>query len=148
MTLQIDRLSFAIALAIGLAAEVPAALALDADQAAAQQDFLELCSDCHGAGARGNGPMTKNLTKTPPDLTQMSKRAGGRFDEKAVFDWIIGLNMPTSHGTREMPIWGDWLMDEAVDDSASLEAADAAEKEVEGRVMALVKFLKTLQDNN
>jgi mono/diheme cytochrome c family protein len=117
---------------------------LDIDQAAVRQDFWELCSDCHGEDARGNGPVTKNLTKTPPDLTQISKRAGGRFDEKAVFDWIVGLNMPTSHGTREMPIWGDWLMDEAVDDSTSLEAA---EKEVEERVMALVKFLETLQDN-
>lgn len=38
-------------------------------------------------------------------------------------------------------------MDEAVDDSTSLEAAEAAEKEVEERVMALVKFLETLQDN-
>ena len=104
--LQIDRLTFAIALAFGLAAKGPATLALDTDQAAAQQDFLELCSDCHGSDARGNGPMTKNLTKIPPDLTQISKRAGGKFDEKAVFDWIIGLNMPTSHGTCEMPIWG------------------------------------------
>ena len=144
---EIDRLSFAIALVIGLAAEVPAVLALDEDQTAARQDFLELCADCHGEDATGNGPVARNLTKTPPDLTQIGKRAGGTFDDKAVFDWIIGLNMPTSHGTREMPIWGDWLMDEAVDDSTSLEAADVAEKEVEGRVMALVKFLKTLQDN-
>ena len=44
-----------------------------------------------------------------------------------------------------MPIWGDWLMDEAVNDSTSLEAAEAAEKEVVERVMALVEFLKTLQ---
>ena len=42
---------------------------------------------------------------------------------------------------------GDWLMDEAVDDNPSVEAVGAAEKQVEGRVMALVKFLKSLQDN-
>jgi hypothetical protein len=53
--------------------------------------------------------------------------------------------MPKSHGTREMPIWGDWLMDETLEDSTSLEAADAATKEVEGRVMALVQFLESIQ---
>lgn len=89
--------------------------------------------------------MAKNLSKIPPDLTQISKRAGGKFDEKAVFDWIIGLNIPMSHGTREMPIWGDWLMDETLEDSTSLDAADAATREVERRVMALVKFLKSIQ---
>jgi hypothetical protein len=36
-------------------------------------------------------------------------------------------------------------MDETLEDSTSLEAADAATREVEGRVMALVKFLKSLQ---
>jgi hypothetical protein len=44
-----------------------------------------------------------------------------------------------------MPIWGDWLMDEAVEDSTSLDAATAAEKEIEQRIMAIVKYLKTLQ---
>jgi mono/diheme cytochrome c family protein len=142
--LQVQRLSLTLALAIGLAAQGTAAVAVDANQAA-RQDFLTLCADCHGEDARGNGPVAKNLTKQPPDLTQISDRAGGKFDEKVVFDWIVGFDMPASHGTREMPIWGDWLLDEAVGDSTSLEAANAAEKEVTERVMALVKFLKTLQ---
>ena len=45
-----------------------------------------------------------------------------------------------------MPIWGDWLMDEAVEDSTSLEAADTAAREVEQRVMALVHYLKSMQE--
>jgi hypothetical protein len=114
----------------------------------AEYDFLELCADCHGEDARGNGPLAVNLTKVPPDLTQISKRAGGKFDEKAVFEWILGLNMPSEHGTREMPIWGDWLMDEALGESTSLQAATAAEQAVKSRVMALVKYLKKLQGGN
>jgi hypothetical protein len=90
-------------------------------------------------------PWAKNLTKQPPDLTRIRQRAGGAFDAKVVFDWIVGLNMPASHGTREMPIWGDWLLDEAVGDSTSLEAADTAEKEVTERIMTLVRYLKSLQ---
>jgi len=143
--LQIERVSFATAVVIGLAAATSAVWAAKNDHSAAHQDFVVLCADCHGKDARGNGPLAKNLTKSPPDLTQISRRAGGTFDEKAVFDWILGINMPTSHGTREMPIWGDWLMDETLEDSTSLEAADAATKEVEGRVMALVKFLESIQ---
>lgn len=100
MRLPIDRLSFAIALVIGLITQVPTGLALDEDQSAARQDFLELCAECHGEDARGNGPTAKNLTKAPPDLTLISKRAGGTFDEKAVFDWILGVNRPTSPDKR------------------------------------------------
>ena len=111
----------------------------------ARRDFLELCADCHNADAKGNGPLTKNLTKVPPDLTRIRARAHGVFDEKAVYDWILGLKMTKAHGTREMPIWGDWLMDEAVEDSTSLDTATAAEKEVKMRVMAIVKYLEKLQ---
>jgi hypothetical protein len=113
---------------------------------AARDDFLLLCADCHGQDAKGHGLAAKNLSKIPPDLTKIGKRAGGRFDEKAVYEWILGLNMPDAHGSREMPIWGDWLMDEAVEDSTSLEAADVAAREVEQRVMALVRYLQSLQE--
>ncbi|WP_119269538.1 c-type cytochrome [Taklimakanibacter deserti] len=111
----------------------------------AHRDFLELCADCHNADAKGNGPLAKNLTKIPPDLTRIRERAHGVFDEKAVYDWILGLKMTESHGSREMPIWGDWLMDEAVEDSTSLDTAKAAEREVEQRIMAIVKYLEGLQ---
>jgi hypothetical protein len=137
-------LAAALGVIVALAAGSPAMAAGDP----AQYDFLELCADCHGEDARGNGPLSVNLSKMPPDLTQISKRAGGKFDEKAVFEWIIGLNMPAEHGTREMPIWGDWLMDEALDESTSLQATTAAEQAVKSRVMALVKYLKKLQGGN
>jgi mono/diheme cytochrome c family protein len=112
----------------------------------AREDYLLLCAECHGPDAKGNGPASKNLSKIPPDLTKISKRAGGTFNDKKVFDWILGLNMPDAHGNREMPIWGDWLMDEAVEDSTSLEAADTAARLVERRVMALVHYLKSVQE--
>lgn len=89
--------------------------------------------------------MAKNLTKTPPDLTRIKQRAHGTFDEKAVYDWILGLKMTESHGSREMPIWGDWLMDEAIEGDTSLATAKAAEKEIERRVMGIVKYLESLQ---
>jgi hypothetical protein len=120
----------------------------NAESGEAHRDFLDLCADCHNADAKGNGPLSKNLARVPPDLTRIRERAHGVFDEKAVYDWILGLEMTDAHGSREMPIWGDWLMDEAVEDSTSLDAARAAEQEIERRILAIVKYLKALQIGN
>jgi mono/diheme cytochrome c family protein len=139
------RIVLPVTLAFLLLGQVHAVKAGTSGDAAVRDDFLALCADCHGADAKGSGPLVKNLTKVPPDLTRIKERAHGEFNEKAVFDWILGLNTPNFHGTREMPIWGDWLMDETLEDSTSLEAAPLAEKEVERRVMAIVKYLEGLQ---
>ena len=139
----ISRSAFTFAIALALFGQAHANQA--GSDAATREDFLGLCADCHGADARGNGPLAKNLSKVPPDLTRIQERANGKFNEKAVFDWIIGLDTPSFHGTREMPIWGDWLMDETLEGGTSLEAAHAAEKEIERRVMALVKYLEAMQ---
>ena len=141
------RIVFPVTLAFLLLGQVDAVQAGTSGVVVVRDDFLGLCADCHGADAKGNGPLAKNLTKVPPDLTRIKERAKGEFNEKAVFDWILGLNTPNFHGTREMPIWGDWLMDETLEDSTSLEAAPLAEKEVERRVMAIVKYLEGLQIN-
>ncbi len=138
------RIVFPVALAVLLLSGV---LATKAGEPSVRDDFLQLCADCHGADAKGGGPLAKNLTKIPPDLTRITQRAKREFDEKAVFDWIVGLNTPNFHGNREMPIWGDWLMDETLEDSTSLEAAPFAEREVHRRVMAIVKYLEGLQVN-
>ena len=141
-TLRPSRFAFAAGALLGTIALA------DAEPATPHQDFMTLCSDCHNADARGNGPLTKNLTKIPPDLTRIKQRNHGRFDETAVYDWILGLKMTQSHGTREMPIWGDWLMDETMEDDTSLDAARAAEKEIRTRVMGIVKYLESLQVEN
>lgn len=136
------RIVFPVALAVLLLSEVQA---VKAGEPSVRDDFLLLCADCHGTDATGGGPLAKNLAKIPPDLTRIKQRAKGEFNEKAVFDWILGLKMANFHGTREMPIWGDWLMDETLEGSTSLEAAPRAEKDVERRVMAIVKYLEGLQ---
>jgi mono/diheme cytochrome c family protein len=139
----ISRSAFAFTIAFALFGHTHACQA--SSDTATREDFLGLCADCHGADAKGGGPLAKNLSKVPPDLTRIKERGNGKFNEKAVFDWIIGLDTPNFHGTREMPIWGDWLMDETLKGGTSLEAAHAAEKEIERRVMALVKYLEAMQ---
>ena len=111
----------------------------------ASQDFKVLCAGCHGENATGGGPAAASLPKAPPDLTRIRQRAGGTFDQKAIFDWIIGLSMTSSHGTRDMPVWGDQLLDETLKGGDTLEDARRAEAQVSRRVMGIVKYLETLQ---
>ena len=68
--------------------------------------FQEYCATCHGRDATGNGPAAGALQKSPPDLTRISQRNGGRFPRERVKNYISGEAYLLSHGSREMPIWG------------------------------------------
>ena len=68
--------------------------------------FLRYCASCHGADAKGSGPVAASLRRPPSDLTTLAKRSGGRFDEAAVMAAIDGRRVVAEHGSREMPVWG------------------------------------------
>lgn len=95
--------------------------------------FDQYCAVCHGKGAKGDGPAAPALKKAPPDLTKISDRNGGVFPELKVSRYIQGLDEVESHGTRDMPMWGDVFK--------SLDSPDTAKR----RVFTLVEHLKTLQ---
>jgi mono/diheme cytochrome c family protein len=69
--------------------------------------FHAYCVVCHGTDAKGNGPAASGLKKHPPDLTQLSRRNGGKFPAQIVSSVIQGNDFITDHGTRDMPMWGD-----------------------------------------
>ena len=116
------------------------------DLKAAADDFQTHCAPCHGAGARGDGPAGEALKIPPADLTDITRRHGGTFPEALIFETIEGLDMPTAHGTRDMPIWGDVFIGEAVGTSVSIDAAKKAATEVEQRINRLVKYLGSIQN--
>jgi mono/diheme cytochrome c family protein len=68
--------------------------------------FRTHCATCHGADARGNGPLAEQMRRMPPDLTTFTMRNGGVFPSERVRRIIDGRDV-TSHGDREMPVWGD-----------------------------------------
>lgn len=69
--------------------------------------YKAYCSSCHGADARGSGPMAKSLTVPPADLTRISARNGGTFPLARISRVIAGeAQLPRGHGTSEMPVWG------------------------------------------
>ncbi|MFI5095629.1 MAG: c-type cytochrome [Candidatus Acidiferrales bacterium] len=68
--------------------------------------YTQYCAACHGADAKGNGPVRKALRKPAPDLTTLAKRHGGKFP----YAYVIGVlrfapGIP-SHGSGDMPMWG------------------------------------------
>lgn len=68
--------------------------------------FRAHCAACHGEDARGSGPMASALKAKVPDLTVLTKNNGGQFPAASVRRMIAGDEIVTSHGSREMPIWG------------------------------------------
>lgn len=66
--------------------------------------FMSYCASCHGADARGNGPVAASLKKQPSDLTKIQK--GAKFPTDDVRKKISGdLSVPV-HGKQDMPVWG------------------------------------------
>jgi len=68
--------------------------------------FRAHCAACHGEDARGGGPLAPALKTRPPDLTVLAKNNKGDFPSAQVRKLITGEDVSSSHGSREMPIWG------------------------------------------
>jgi mono/diheme cytochrome c family protein len=74
--------------------------------ASGKQTYKRYCASCHGAEARGNGSASFMLKTTPPDLTTLAKRHGGKFPYDYVSDVLRFGTRNRSHGSSDMPIWG------------------------------------------
>lgn len=71
-----------------------------------QELYKVYCASCHGADARGNGPVAPELRARVPDLTLLAKTHGGKFPLLRVEQAIDGEEgIPAVHGTREMPVY-------------------------------------------
>lgn len=68
--------------------------------------YMELCAVCHGKGGKGDGPAASALKKAVPDLTVLAAKNDGMYPRKEVEDSIAGESRVVSHGTIDMPIWG------------------------------------------
>jgi mono/diheme cytochrome c family protein len=68
--------------------------------------YSNLCSACHGAVGKGDGPAVSALEKGVPDLTVLSANNDGGFPHKKVESVICGKSRVIAHGTIDMPVWG------------------------------------------
>jgi mono/diheme cytochrome c family protein len=97
------------------------------------QLFRTHCASCHGATGVGNGPLADQLRNTPPDLTRFTARNGGVFPRERVYRIVDGRDV-ASHGSTEMPVWGDVFR-----------ASGASAADVKTRIEAIVRYLEGIQ---
>jgi mono/diheme cytochrome c family protein len=96
--------------------------------------YKAYCASCHGSDAKGHGPAAPALKTPPPDLTVLAKGNQGKYPAFRVVA-AIRLGDVTSHGSREMPVWGEVL--------GSI--GNATPREVELRVTNLTRYIESLQ---
>jgi mono/diheme cytochrome c family protein len=96
---------------------------------------MHYCASCHGVDARGDGPAAVILKTTPPDLTTLAKRHGGKFPYEYVSDVLRFGTRFAAHGSSDMPIWGPIF--------GSIDNYD--EVAVRKRIKDLSEFLASLQ---
>jgi len=70
--------------------------------------------------ARVPGPPPRRLKKMVPDLTQIAKRNNGKFPDFRVTHIIDGYEIEAAHGSRDMPVWGDYFRNKKRDDTIVL----------------------------
>ena len=102
------------------------------------QLFQRFCASCHGPQGYGDGPVAPSLKVLIPDLTELSKRAGGRFPTDRVHEIIDGRAVLTAHGTRPMPVWGYELEAQVPPEQRGREVA-------QGLIDRLVEHLRSIQ---
>ncbi len=117
-----------------------------------KMEYQSSCAACHGIDAKGNGPVSKELKTRPTDLTVLAKKNNGVFPVNKVHQIIDGRDSLSSHGTRDMPIWGYRFVPpqhftlKKADDYIYL-PPDSPEALVQGRIIAVIDYLNRIQEN-
>jgi len=100
--------------------------------------YLRYCASCHGVSGTGDGPAAEAMRAPPTDLTRLAQRNGGRFPAGEVARTIDGRFDYPSHGSGEMPVWGErfgeWIPE-----------ASLSEEIARGKIATLVEYLKAIQ---
>lgn len=120
-----------------------AVLAGDRKPDIGQREYESNCAACHGVSGKGDGPVAEVLKVRVPDLTQLSRNNGGVFPFGRVYESIDGRQQLQSHGTPNMPVWGN-----AYRAAGSPDYDDypfASEYFVRSRILALIEYLHRIQ---
>ena len=113
-------------------------------------EYLNSCASCHGTTGKGDGPVVKSLTKPPTDLTRLSETNSGVFPFARIYDVIDGRFELATHGTRDMPVWGEiykrsWAQGQN-GTLPYLASKEVVESIVRVRILALIDYIFTLQE--
>ncbi len=110
------------------------------DVALGRETFAGACAACHGAQARGDGPMVELISIPVPDLTRIAARNGGVFPWLTVVHLIDGRTGLRGHG-GPMPLFGALFSG----DTTAADAPDGTPVITSARVLALTDWLASIQ---
>jgi mono/diheme cytochrome c family protein len=121
-----------------MSTEPMASVARAADApASAKAAYLKYCSACHGPGGKGDGVVSGFLQPRPTDLTQLAKKAGGKFAFVETMDAIDGTKAVPAHGDPTMPVWGEVFRRE--------ESGVSPKARARGKLMLITKYIESVQ---
>jgi mono/diheme cytochrome c family protein len=108
-----------------------------------KREYDSNCASCHGLKGKGDGPYKPFLTKSPTDLSTLSKRNAGVYPFHSVYAIIDGRQDVAAHGPRDMPVWGAQYNAKAAE--SYLDVPYSSEAFVRTRVLALTEYISRLQ---
>lgn len=122
----------------GLAALALAGCGTDVD--VGRSAYLGHCTDCHGTGGTGDGPLAPIAGKAVPDLTNLSAAWGGSYPKDYVIR-AVGRPSEVHGGIPAMPDFAALLAGEPV----IYTLPGGQEIATTDTVLALAAYLETLQ---
>ena len=109
-------------------------------------EYDNSCAVCHGVSGKGDGPLTAFLKKSSADLTKIQKTKIGLFPFDRLYDVIDGREAVEAHGPRDMPVWGNQYIGQAVGSTGGFGITPKdRESFVRGRIIALIGYIYSLQ---
>ena len=110
-----------------------------------ESEYINNCAACHGADAKGGGPVAAVLSIKPSDLTKISKEFNGQYPAEHIYKVIDGREMINPHGDTDMPVWGHRYMDMANKKAAAVPHELDVQALAFGRITSLVDYLESIQ---
>jgi len=104
--------------------------------------YADNCAQCHGAGGKGDGPMSRSLLKAPPDITGLTRANGGVFPQVYVMGVIDGYTRRADPHSV-MPEFGGDLQ---AGDLVMVNTGDGIITPTPERLVALAAYLEGLQE--
>jgi hypothetical protein len=100
--------------------------------------YEQYCASCHGPAADGNGPVAEEMKISPTDLRKLGQKYGTPIPKPQLREMIDGRNMVRSHGTADMPVWGEDLVRNAPP-TTNIQLFKR------GTIIVILDYLETLQ---
>lgn len=108
-----------------------------------KETYMDRCAVCHGETGQVDGMVGALFEQKPKDLTLLAKENGGAFPAMRVYQSIDGRAEIAGHDWRQMPVWGEYFMTDAIEDR-NINPKDA-QHVTQGRILAVRYYLESIQ---